>query len=165
MNLVVTNPATDASAQFVITNPETFTASVIDVAPGSSQVVTFDGLGDGSVVVPVEFNGNDASVSGLVACDALTCPLGVVATVTDDNGIQHQACVDSAAGDPAVPVPAPAAPATTSPKAGLSQPVPTSSRAKLPTTGTGTDGLIIAALLVGSGSVASLMSRRKPNRR
>ncbi|MEY2400168.1 MAG: hypothetical protein QOJ08_279 [Ilumatobacteraceae bacterium] len=160
MNLLVTNPATDAPAQFVITNPETFIASVIDVAPGSSQVVTVDGLADGSVVVPVQFNGNDASVSSLIACDALTCAQGVVATVTDDNGIQHQACVDSAAADPAVPVPAPPVP----PKAGLSQPDPATGPAQLPRTGTGTDGLVIAALLVGSGSVASLLSRRKPNR-
>jgi LPXTG-motif cell wall-anchored protein len=161
MNLVVTNPTTDASAQFVVTNPETFIASVIDVAPGSSQVVTVDGLADGSVVVPVQFNGNDASVSSLIACDALTCAQGVVSIITDDNGIQHQACVDSAAADPAVPVPAPPVP----PKAALSQPVPTTAPAQLPRTGAGTGGLIIAALLVGSGSVASLLSRRKPNRR
>jgi LPXTG-motif cell wall-anchored protein len=47
----------------------------------------------------------------------------------------------------------------------LSQPVPTSGPAELPKTGAGTGGLVIAALLVGSGSVASLLSRRKPERR
>ncbi len=104
MDLVVTNPATDAPAEFVVTNPETFIASVIDLAPGSSQVVTVDGLADGSVVVPVQFNGNDASVSSQIACDAPVCTQGVPTTVTDENGVQHQACVDSAA-DAGVPAP------------------------------------------------------------
>jgi LPXTG-motif cell wall-anchored protein len=158
MDLVVTNPATDASAEFVVTNPETFIASVIDVAPGSSLVVTVDGLADGSIVVPVQFNGNDASVSTNIACDAPpTCAEGVLTTVTDDNGVQQQACVASAADSaPAVP----AAPARSS----LTQPVPTTSPAELPKTGAGTGGLIIAALLVGSGSIASLLSRRKADR-
>jgi hypothetical protein len=159
MDLVVTNPATDAPAEFVVTNPETFIASVIDVAPGSSLVVTVDGLADGSVVVPVQFNGNDASVSTQIACDAPpTCPEGVLTTVTDDNGVQHQACVDSAAATAT-----PATPATPA-KATLTRSVPTTSPGQLPTTGAGTGGLIIAALLVGSGSVASLLSRRKPDR-
>jgi LPXTG-motif cell wall-anchored protein len=160
MDLVVTNPATDVPAEFVVTNPETFVASVIDVAPGSSQVVTVDGLADGAVVVPVQFNGSDASVSTQIACDAPTCTEGVPTTVTDENGVQHQACVDSAA-DAVAPVPGPAATQQT-----LSRPVPSSSPAELPKTGAGTGtGLVIAALLVGSGSVASLLSRRKPERR
>lgn len=159
MDLVVTNPATDATAEFVVTNPETFVASVIDVGPGSSQVVTVNGLADGSVVVPVQFNGNDASVSTQIACDTPVCTEGVVTTVIDDNGVQHQACVASAAGGPA-PVPAPVDPPA---KATLRSSTPTTSPQQLPSTGAGTtSGLVIAALLVGSGSVASLLSRRKP---
>ena len=165
MDLVVNNPATDASAEFVVTNPETFIASVIDLAPGSSQVVTVDGLADGSVVVPVQFNGTDASVSTLIACDAPTCAEGVPTTVTDESGVQHQACVDSAA-DPVAPIPTKSAPAKAAPaKSNLSQPVSSNAPAQLPKTGAGTGGLVIAALLVGSGSVASLLSRRKPDRR
>jgi LPXTG-motif cell wall-anchored protein len=162
MDLVVTNPATDTTAEFVVTNPDTFIASVIDVAPGASQVVTVGGLADGSVVVPVQFNGNDASVSTQIACDPPVCTDGVVTTVIDDSGVQHQACVASAAADPA-PVPA-ATPAAAPVKATLrSAPVPTTSPQELPSTGSGTtSGLVIAALLVGSGSVASLLSRRKP---
>ena len=156
MDLALNN-ATDASAEFVITNPETFIASVIDVGPGASQVVTVGGLSDGSVIVPVQFNGNDASVSSLIACDAPACAQGVLTTVVDDNGVQHQACVESAADVPPVAAPV---------KASLApQPTPLTSSAtspaRLPATGLGTGGLIIAALLVGSGSVASLLSRRK----
>jgi hypothetical protein len=156
MNLTINNPATDASAEFVITNPETFVASVIDLNPGASQVVVLDGLADGSVVVPVQFNGNDASVSTLIACDTLVCAVGVLTVVTDDSGVQHQSCVESAADVP----PAPAA--STPVRASLvPQPTATTGPSQLPTTGAGTGGLIIAALLVGSGSVASLLSRRK----
>jgi LPXTG-motif cell wall-anchored protein len=154
MDLMVTNPAADAPAEFVVTNPKTFIASVIDLAPGSSQIVTVDGLADGSVVVPVQFNGNDASVSTLIACDTPVCAEGVATTVVDDNGVTHQACVESAAGDPAV------APAKSTL---LSDPAP-AARTDLPATGKGTGGLIIAALLVGTGSVASLLSRRKADR-
>ena len=157
MDLMVTNPATDATAEFVVTNPDTFVASVIDVGPGSSQIVTVDGLADGSAVVPVQFNGNDASVSTQIACDTPVCTDGVLTTVTDDSGVQHQACVASAAVDPTpAPVEAPA-------KATLRSSTPTTSPQQLPSTGAGTtSGLVIAALLVGSGSVASLLSRRKP---
>ncbi|HEX3087082.1 MAG TPA: LPXTG cell wall anchor domain-containing protein [Ilumatobacteraceae bacterium] len=169
MDLVVSNPATDASAEFVVTNPQTFIASVIDLAPGSSQVVTVDGLADGSVVVPVQFNGSDASVSTQISCDAPTCAQGAPTTVTDDSGVQHQACVDSAAD----PVAAPPAVASTQSSASqsspsrssLSQSAATTGSTQLPKTGAGTGGLVIAALLVGSGSVASLLSRRKPDRR
>jgi hypothetical protein len=156
MDLALNN-ATDAAAEFVITNPETFVAAVVDVGPGASQVVTVSGLSDGSVIVPVQFNGNDASISSLIACDAPTCAQGVLTTVVDDNGVQHQACVESAADVPPVAAPV---------KASLAlQPTsvtnPTTSSARLPATGLGTGGLVIAALLVGSGSVASLLSRRK----
>ena len=144
-------------AEFVVTNPETFVASVIDVGPGSSQVVTVDGLADGSVVVPVQFNGHDASVSTQIACDTPVCTDGVLTTVTDDKGVQHQACVASAAVDPA---PAPGDPPA---KVTLRSSTLTTSPQQLPSTGSGTtSGLVIAAVLVGSGSVASLLSRRKP---
>jgi LPXTG-motif cell wall-anchored protein len=168
MDLVVSNPATDASAEFVVTNPQTFIASVIDLAPGSSQVVTVDGLADGSVVVPVQFNGSDASVSTQISCDAPTCAQGVPSTVTDDNGVQHQACVDSAADPVAPPVVAStqsSASQSSPARSSLSQPPATTGSTQLPKTGAGTGGLVIAALLVGSGSVASLLSRRKPERR
>ena len=79
MNLMITNPAADASAEFVVTNPATFVASVIDLGPGASQTgARFAGLPDGSVVVPVRLNGNDASVTTQVACDAPTCADGVL---------------------------------------------------------------------------------------
>ena len=162
LDLALTNPATDATAEFVVTNPQTFNASVIDLAPGSSQVVTVDGLADGSVVVPVQFNGNDASVSTQISCDPLVCAEGVPTTVTDENGVQHQACVDSAADPVAPPVPSPTP--TTPVRSSLSQPVPSTGPTQLPSTGRGTGGLVIAALLVGSGSIASLLSRRKPAR-
>jgi LPXTG-motif cell wall-anchored protein len=153
MDLALSNPATDASAEFVVTNPETFVASVIDVGPGASQIVRIDGLADGSVVVPVQYNGNDASVSSMISCDATTCAAGVLSVITDQNGVQHQACVDSAAVAP------PVAPAVAPVKATL---LPTTSAVSpLPQTGAGTGGLVIAAILVGSGSVASLLSRRK----
>jgi hypothetical protein len=157
MDLALTNPATDATAVFVITNPETFIASVIDVDPGASQVVTLGGLSDGSVIVPVQFNGNDASVSSLIACDAPVCAQGVLTTVVDDSGVQHEACVESAADVPpvAAPVKASLAPQST-PTTG-----PSTSSARLPATGLGASGFIIAVLLVGGGSVASLLSRRK----
>ncbi len=157
MDLALTNPATDAAAEFVITNPETFIASVVDLGPGASQVVTVGGLSDGSVIVPVQFNGNDASVSSLIACDAPICAQGVLTTVVDDNGVQHEACVESAADVPpvAAPVKASLAPQPT-PTTG-----PSTSPARLPATGIGTGGVIIAVLLVGSGSIASLLSRRK----
>ncbi len=162
MQLAITNPAADTAAEFVVTNPETFVASVIDLAPGASQVVTVGGLADGSVVVPVQFNGNDASVSTTIACDTTPCVDGVLTTVTDDNGVQHQACVASAA-EPAVAAPA-ANPAANPARASLlPQSTPTTGAAQLPATGSGTTGgLVIAAVLVGMGSVASLLSRRKP---
>jgi LPXTG-motif cell wall-anchored protein len=164
VDLLVTNPASDAAAEFVVTNPETFIASVIDVAPSSSLFVTVDGLADGAVVVPVQFNGNDASVSTQISCDPLTCPEGAPTTVTDDNGVQHEACVESAAAAPVVPAPAAAAAPVAPKRSSLTQTVPTTSPGQLPKTGAGTGGLIIAALLVGSGSVASLLSRRKADR-
>ena len=158
MDLALINPATDASAEFVITNPATFIASVVHLGPGASQMVTVGGLSDGSIIVPVQFNGNDASVSSLIACDVPACAQGVLTTVVDDHGVQHQACVESAADVPPVAAPAKA---FLAPQPGPSTSA-TTSPARLPTTGAGTGGLIIAALLVGSGSVASLLSRRKP---
>ena len=87
--------------------------------------------------------------------EAPACAEGALTTVTDDNGVQQQACVAVAAAEPT-------APAGTE-SALLSQPEPTSPP-ELPATGKGTGGLIIAALLVGMGSIASLLSRRKADR-
>jgi hypothetical protein len=154
--LALTNPATEATAEFVITNPATFVASVVELEPGGSETVTVGGLADGAVVVPVQFNGNDASVSSLISCDAASCASGVLTVVTDENGVQHQACVDSAAEAPPVAPAAPPARASL-----LPDPTPTTGPSQLPQTGAGTGGLIIAAILVCSGCVASLMSRRK----
>ena len=44
-------------------------------------------------------------------------------------------------------------------------PTPTTSPSQLPRTGGGTDGVIIAVVLVGSGCVTSLVSRRKTSSR
>lgn len=154
MALTVTNPATDVSAEAVVTNPVSFVASVIVLAPGASHVVTIDGLSDGPVVVPVQFNGNDESVSTLITCDTQPCAEGALTVVIDDSGVQHEACVASAVAVP----PATSAKATFVPSAPA---MPTASPAALPATGSGTGGLVIAALLVASGSVASYMSRRK----
>jgi hypothetical protein len=164
MALTVTNPAADADAQVVVTNPETFVASAIDLAAGASQVVTVNGLSDGFVVVPVVVDGNDQSVSTQVSCDAPVCAEGALTSVVDDSGVEHQACVESAtAVSPAAAPPAPEAKATLAPStvATHSTPAQAGSTAKLPTTGAGTGGLVIAALLVGSGSLASLLSRRR----
>jgi LPXTG-motif cell wall-anchored protein len=98
-------------------------------------------------IAAVSFVGSSGSAA---ASDAPTCTEGVLTTVIDDDGVQHQACV-------AVEAPAIAESAL------LSQPVGTSPT-HLPATGTGTGGLIIAALLVGTGSIASLLSRRKTDR-
>ncbi|MEP7046837.1 MAG: LPXTG cell wall anchor domain-containing protein [Ilumatobacteraceae bacterium] len=162
VDLAISNPATDAGAEFVITNPETLVASVVELDPGASQVIVLDGLSDGRVIVPVKFNGSDASVSTVIACDPLACATGVLTTVVDDSGVQQQACVDSASAAPAGAAVAPAA--ATSARSLLAPPqsTTTTSPQHLPKTGTGTGGLVIAALLVGSGSVASLLSRRKP---
>jgi LPXTG-motif cell wall-anchored protein len=84
-----------------------------------------------------------------------TCAEGVLTTVTDDNGVQQQACVAVASAGPEAPAVAESAL--------LSQPAGTTPT-ELPKTGTGTGGLIIAALLVGTGSIASLLSRRKADR-
>lgn len=47
----------------------------------------------------------------------------------------------------------------------VAEPTPTTSPSQLPRTGRGTDGVIIAVVLVGSGCVASLVSRRKTSSR
>jgi LPXTG-motif cell wall-anchored protein len=87
---------------------------------------------------------------------ASACVSGAPSVVTDENGVQHQACVDSAAAAPPVVPAAPSARASL-----LSEPTPTTSPSQLPKTGAGTGGLIIAAILVCSGCIASLLSRRK----
>jgi LPXTG-motif cell wall-anchored protein len=159
MSLTISNPASDADAEFVVTNPSTFVASVIELGPNATQTVTVDGLSDGSVIVPVQFNGTDASVSGTVSCDSAECAEGVLSVVTDDAGVQHEACVASAADAPVAPAAAPhrasLAPQTTGPA------TPTTSAESLPKTGAGMGGIVIAMILVGTGSVASLLARRK----
>ena len=47
----------------------------------------------------------------------------------------------------------------------VAEPTPTASPSQLPSTGRGTDGVIVAVVLVGSGCVASLVSRRKTSSR
>ena len=138
-------------------------AGIADASPtpSTSSVACVDGDGvlDLALTNP-EFNGSDASVSTLISCDTPECASGVLSIVTDDNGVQHQACVDSAVAAP--PVGPAASPARASV---LSEPTPTASPSQLPKTGLGTGGLIIAAALVCSGCVASLVSRRKTSGR
>jgi LPXTG-motif cell wall-anchored protein len=115
--------------------------SQLIVAAGIAAV-SFVGVGGSAAAAPP-------------AGETPTCAEGVLTTVTDDNGVQHLACVAVAAAEPAAPA--------VGRSALLAQPVGTSP-AELPKTGTGTGGLIIAALLVGTGSIASLLSRRKRDR-
>jgi hypothetical protein len=90
-----------------------------------------------------------------------SCPDGAAsAIVIDENGVQHEACV-AVAAEATPPTPQLAtlsSPALPQPSAG---PVPT--HATLPSTGVGSGGIVIAAVLVGSGSIVSLLSRRRPN--
>lgn len=99
---------------------------------------------------------------------SLSCADGALTIVTDDSGVQREACVASAVEVPVAPV-APAqasltAPARVPATTGATTPKTTGSAStrSLPATGASTGGLVIAALLVGSGSVVSLVSRRKP---
>lgn len=100
----------------------------------------------------------DTTVTSQVPCDPPACTEGVLTIVTDDSGVQHEACVASSAVSETaiaiVPV-----------RATLAPPAPQAATADrtLPATGAGTGGLIIAAVLVGSGSVVSLLSRRRPS--
>ncbi len=134
-------------------------------SPASTAPVACDN-GD-AVVVTVEVSGSYQSISPPVACDAPACAEGVLTTVVDDSGVQQQACVASAAAvssggrsfRPRVrqpPWPRPLSPR--SHWAGASQ--QRRHRCPRPAAGT-TGGLVIAALLVGSGSLASLLSRRR----
>jgi hypothetical protein len=105
------------------------------------------------VVVAVE-SGSE-SVSTPITCDDPVCVDGALTVVVDDSGVQHQACVASAVAVP---------PATTA-RVTFALPVDsasTASPAVLPATGRGSgDGLALAAVLVGCGSLASFVSRRK----
>jgi LPXTG-motif cell wall-anchored protein len=89
---------------------------------------------------------------------AVACAEGAPSVITDDNGVQHQACVDSAADAPALAPPANPDKASLVPKPAST---PTTSSGQLPQTGTGSGGFVIATILVCSGSIASLLSRRK----
>jgi LPXTG-motif cell wall-anchored protein len=158
MSLTLANPSDDGAASYSVVDPLTFDSSNFELAPGETHVVTLDGLADGNLFVPVELNGNDASVSTSITCDQPACADGALSTVTDDNGVQQQACVASAVAVP----PATTAKATFVSEA-LSTPpsTPSTSSAMLPSTGSNTEGLLIAAVLVASGSIASLISRRR----
>jgi LPXTG-motif cell wall-anchored protein len=137
------------------------------IAAASSTAGTSTGVacvnGDGEMQFAIDSPAADAgtTIGTSVPCDPTSCSEGVLTTVVDDSGVEHLACVESAAdapvaAPPAVPATIPAraslAPRTANTTAGLTQ---------LPKTGAGTGGLVIAALLVVSGSVASLLSRRK----
>jgi LPXTG-motif cell wall-anchored protein len=73
--------------------------------------------------------------------------------------VQHEACVASAAETPVAPAATPHRASLTSQT--TSPTTPTTSPGDLPKTGAGMGGVIIAAILVGTGSVASLLARRK----
>lgn len=86
------------------------------------------------------------------------CPGGAVTIVTDENGVQQQACVAVAVEAPPAPQLATlVAPTESAPVTGTMP-----AHATLPSTGIGSGGLVIAAVLVGSGSIVSLLSRRRP---
>lgn len=107
-----------------------------------------------SVAVPAETDSHDESAATPISCEVPSCAEGALTIVVDDSGVQHQACVASAAAVP----PVPAAKATL-----IAAALPGASvqAAELPRTGMGVTGLVIAGLLVGCGSVASLVSRRR----
>jgi hypothetical protein len=158
MSLTLANPSVDTAANYLVVDPLTFDSSSFELAPGESHVVTLDGLTDGNLFVPVQLNGNDASVSTSITCDQPACADGAPSSVIDDNGVQQQACVASAVAVP----PATTAKATFVSEALSASPSTTSeSPARLPSTGGNTEGLLIAAVLVACGSVASLVSRRR----
>jgi hypothetical protein len=117
------------------------------------------GFGGRAAAAPIE------SSSAVVA----VCSEGALTTVVDDSGVLQQACVASGAAVPPVPAaeslsapPIVPTPDQTAPShSALGESVRASTESRLPTTGVGTGGLWIAALLVGSGSAASLLARRK----
>lgn len=129
----------DATPLAVTIDPDTF--AVIAVPAGDTQAVSTDE----QIIVAQD------------ACDTAVCAEGMITTVVNDNGVQQQACVASAAAVP----PAPAAKATLAPPEPTTPTVVASSPTTLPKTGAGTGELVIAALLVGSGSVVSLLARRR----
>jgi LPXTG-motif cell wall-anchored protein len=92
-----------------------------------------------------------------VADAAPVCPEGAISVVTDDSGVEQVACV--AVGG--VPVVGPAGSIAGTEALAVASRAPSTVTTSLPQTGGGHGSLIIATLLVGSGSVASLISRRK----
>ena len=130
---------------------------VAEAAPSASapaiECVNAGDTAGQSIALP---SGANEIVTAQAVCITAVCTDGVLTVITDDSGVQHQACVASAADTPVTPdkstlsSPAQSAPAAPAP-------------AVLPATGRGTGGLVIAALLVGSGSVVSLLSRRRPS--
>jgi LPXTG-motif cell wall-anchored protein len=83
---------------------------------------------------------------------------GVLSVVVDDAGVQHEACVASAADAPVVPA---SAPLRTSLAPETTPTTPTTGADTLPKTGAGMGIAVIAAILVGTGSLASLLARRR----
>jgi LPXTG-motif cell wall-anchored protein len=130
---------------------------VAHAAPVTSEGTVSCVIADGELAVQAD--GNDASVSGTVSCDSTACAEGALSIVTDDAGVQHQACVASAADAPVVPVASQQRASLTPRTTGTA--ATTTTPASLPKTGAGMGGVLIAAILVGSGSVASLIARRK----
>lgn len=102
-----------------------------------------------------------AAVSATPTSDASApaCTEGAATVVTDENGVQHVACVavEAPPASPVVPVKS-----TLNAVEVLSATDSTGATPTLPATGATTGGLVIAAVLVGSGSLVSLLSRRRP---
>lgn len=58
-----------ASLQFTVTNPMTKAASTIAVGPSDAYAITYTGLPDGPITVPISAGGVDRSVGKVIACD------------------------------------------------------------------------------------------------
>jgi uncharacterized cupredoxin-like copper-binding protein len=93
--VTVSNTGGDLDVTFVIGDPSGGPNQTIILSPGESQSVTFDGLGDGTVNIPVTADGKDMSQTVNVDCDRpgkpevyvdVECVYGDgVATVTLEN--------------------------------------------------------------------------------
>jgi LPXTG-motif cell wall-anchored protein len=130
------------------------------MAAAGIAAASFVGFGGVALAAPASSDAAVSCVTGDVSCAAPACADGALSIVTDDAGVQHEACVASAPDAPLVPV--------VTPERVLLAPVSTGSAtstttppASLPKTGAGIGVVLIAAILVGTGSVASLIARRK----
>jgi len=70
LDLTLVNDQAAQAAQFIVTAAQSSNSSSISVAAASVSAITFTGLADGLVVVPVSIDGADAGVAVRVACDA-----------------------------------------------------------------------------------------------